>query len=157
MILAVNLNSTLDVVVPISKFEHDAVLRTKNIYPYPGGKATNVARALATLGADVVATGFTSHNETFLMRSFLKKHGVKNDFVPVYGSNRICLLINEQKTRTETIINSESNFKISGKDTSALLWKIKKLSAKASFVVLSGSLPLSLPENFYQAVIKSVA
>jgi 1-phosphofructokinase len=91
------------------------------------------------------------------MRSFLQKHGVKSDFIHVYGSNRICLLINEQKAKTETIINSESNFKIFHRDISALLEKIKKLSSKASFVVLSGSLPLSLPENFYQAVIKSVA
>ncbi len=154
MILAVNINSTLDVVVPINKFKHGAVLRTKSINSYPGGKATNVARALAALGADVIATGFTSYNETGFMRGFLKKHRVESDFVSVSGSNRICLLITEQETNTETIINSESNFNITEKDISVFLKKIKDLSKKASFVILSGSLPLSLPKNFYQTVIK---
>ncbi|MCE5299414.1 MAG: 1-phosphofructokinase family hexose kinase [Spirochaetia bacterium] len=157
MITTVTPNSTVDVVAPVDSFEKGRVLRTGGMVTYPGGKGTNVARALAVLGARTFATGFCGTNDSHDMSHYLSHYGVDSSFIPVYGYNRFCLLIPEtKKGGRETIINSESNIKVTGADIAALTAKLKTLSLKSRFFVFSGSLPLSAPDNLYTACIKSV-
>lgn len=157
MILTVTLNSTIDIVVPVKKITLGAVSRTKTIYTYPGGKATNVARALKTLGAQPHAFGFVGIRDSRETEHFLKHHGVPSSYIPCTGSNRICLLITETgKTPRETIINSESDMDITAKDVKLFFKNLKTLTKKSSHVIFSGSMPVSLPPDFYAQAIKVV-
>jgi 1-phosphofructokinase family hexose kinase len=153
MILTVNLNSTTDIVIPISDLKLSSVSRTPWIAAYPGGKATNVARALASLGADVTTTGFCGVNDFESMKKFLNSCNVHSDFVKVKGANRPCIIITETMAKRETIINSESSFKINNSALFTFLKKLKNLSSKSKITIFSGSLPLSLPFNFYYRAI----
>ncbi len=154
MILTVNLNSTNDIVIPIPDLKLSSVTRTPWIAAYPGGKATNVARALASLGSDVMVTGFCGTNDFDSMKHFLGLCRVKSDFVKAEGSNRPCIIITETRKKRETIINSESSFKIT-KNAVLNFWKkLIKLSQKSKIIIFSGSLPISLPDNFYFKAIK---
>lgn len=155
MIIAVNLNSTIDIVIPLSRLKLSNVTRTPWIASYPGGKGTNVARALASLGADVKATGFCGYNDFESMKNFLNLCKVTSDFVKVKGSNRPCIIITETQTKRETIINSESSFKITKNALKSFLIKLKKLSLQSKIIIFSGSLPVSLPENFYYRTLKA--
>ena len=58
MIATVTLNPTIDIVAPVDSLKKGSVMRTKAVYSYPGGKGTNVARALASLGARAISVGF---------------------------------------------------------------------------------------------------
>ncbi len=120
MILTVTLNSTIDIVIPVDTLNPGTVSRTKAIYTYPGGKATNVARALKELGSVPYATGFVGIRDSRETEHFLKHHGVESSYIPCTGSNRICLLITETKgAPRETVINSESDIDISKKEIQA--------------------------------------
>ncbi len=155
MITAVNLNPTIDVVCPVISLNRGKVMRTPVIFSYPGGKGLNVARALSALGADTVAAGFAGSASAREMKSFLSRHGVKPDFIIAPGTNRTCLLITE-KNGPETVINSESNLKLSPRHLSSFINKLKILSKKSSVFVFSGSLPLAAPGSFYSKCIKAV-
>jgi 1-phosphofructokinase family hexose kinase len=155
MIVTVTLNPTTDIVSPVHSLQNGKVFRSKNIFSYPGGKGTNTARALAALGANVIAAGFIGNKNSQEMNSFLTRHKIRPDFLAVPGSNRTCLLISEDNG-TDTVINSESNIRISVKARAAMLSKLKSLSKKADIFVFSGSLPLSVPESFYVDCIKAV-
>ena len=157
MILTVTLNSTIDIVVPVDKLNPGTVSRTKAIYTYPGGKATNVARALKELGSSPHATGFVGIRDSVETEHFLKHHGVESSYIPCTGSNRICLLITETAGKPrETVINSESDIDITKENIRAFFKQLKTLSAKSSHVVFSGSMPVSLPKDFYAQAIAHV-
>lgn len=155
MIIAVNLNSTIDIVIPLPGLKLSSVTRTPWIAAYPGGKGTNVARALASLGTDVMAIGFCGSNDFDSMKNFLNLCKVRTDFIKAEGANRPCIIITETKTKRETIINSESSFKMVKTALTNFLKKLNKLSQKSKIVIFSGSLPLSLPQNFYFNAIKA--
>lgn len=154
MIATVTLNPTTDVIARLDALIPGRVLRSKNIHTYPGGKGINTAAALAVLGADVTALGFAGKKNAGEMLSSLKKRGVKPDLIVVPGSNRICLLLTAKNS--ETVVNSESNIKVSPLQRRALIKKIKKVSDRASAFVFSGSLPLSLPQDFYSDCLRAV-
>ena len=154
MIATVTLNPTTDIIAPVDSLVPGMVLRSKNIFSHAGGKGTNTARALAALGADVIATGFAGKKDAKEAAAFMKKHGVMPDFSVAPGSNRLCLLISGK--RNETVINSESNIAITASGRADFLAKIRRLSGKAGIFVFSGSLPLSLPVNFYADCIRAV-
>jgi 1-phosphofructokinase family hexose kinase len=154
MITTVNLNSTNDIIIPLPDLKLSSVARTPWIAAYPGGKGTNVARALASLGCDVVSTGLCGSDDFDSMKKFLSLYKIRPDFIKVNGANRPCIIITETRTKRETIINSESSFKITKTALTNFFKKLKKLSQKSKIVIFSGSLPLSLPENFYYKIIK---
>jgi 1-phosphofructokinase family hexose kinase len=156
MILAVTLNSTIDIVVPVDKLNPGKVSRTKAIYTYPGGKASNTARALNELGAKAHAFGFAGIRDIKETEHFLKHHGVESSYIPCIGSNRICLLLTETAGNSrETIINSESDMDITVKETRIFFKKLRELTKKSTHVVFSGSLPSALPPDFYANAIKA--
>jgi len=154
MILTINLNSTNDIVIPVPGLKLSSVTRTPWIAAYPGGKGTNVARALATLGTDVMVTGFCGSSDFESMKHFLELCRVRPDFVKTEGANRPCIIITETRKKRETIINSESSFKITKKTLLNFWRKLIKLSQKSKIIIFSGSMPLSLPDNFYFNAIK---
>ena len=156
MILTITLNPTIDIVAVISAIKLSSVTRSPDIFSYPGGKATNTARAAAALGAKVIAAGFAGASDIAAMNSFFSKHNVTGSFTAVPGKNRICLLLTETETKQETIINSESNLRISVSKKSELLETVAALSKKATHAVISGSLPLCLPSNFYATLINKI-
>src|ERR1035437_1643559 len=157
MILTVTLNSTIDIVVPVDTLNPGTVSRTKAVYTYPGGKATNTARALKQLGAQAHATGFVGIRDSIETEHFLKYHGVESSYISCMGSNRICLLITETKgTPRETIINSESDMDITEKNIRDFFKQIKTLTKKSSHVVFSGSVPVCLPPDFYAKALSQV-
>ncbi len=144
------------IVAPVDFLDTGKVSRTKEISSYPGGKGTNVARAFAALGGAVTATGFTAIAELEVMNDFLNHFGVTPALIGVKGTNRICLLITETVGKDETIINSESNLKINKKDIGSFLKKLKTLSNTSNITAFSGSLPVSLPQDFYQTAIEKI-
>ncbi len=157
MTTCVSLNPTTDLTLNIPFFKRNRVLRVPDIFSYPGGKPTNTARALFALGHKVSVTGFCADAEKNKTDCFMKKHGVKPLFVPVKGKSRGCVLINEYKNGSETVINSEGSIKITETNIQALLKTIKRLAPESFFMVFSGSLPRALSENFYYTALKTAA
>ena len=150
MINTITLNPSLDYIVKVDNFKVDAVNRSNEEQIYPGGKGINVSIVLNNLGVKNTALGFIAGftGDEILRR--IKDHGVDCDFIKVKsGLSRINVKL---KSNEETEING-SGPRISESDLELLFAKISHLK-KGDYLVLSGSIPSSVPNDIYESIMK---
>lgn len=149
MIYTVTLNPALDYVVQVEEFTLGAVNRTAGEQIYPGGKGINVSVVLNTLGYDSVALGFIAGFTGNQLIRELQKKGVRNDFISVErGMTRINVKVKGGK---ETEINGIGP-EVPAIAAQVLQIQMERLKA-GDVLVLSGSVPKTLPENIYEKLM----
>jgi 1-phosphofructokinase/tagatose 6-phosphate kinase len=121
----------------------------------PGGKGVNIARALKALGQPVVATGLVGGRAGQQIVEGLQRENVLNDFVHIGGESRTSTAVVDPTTMTQTEV-VEYGPVVTEQETEALLDKVEYLAKGARFVVLAGSLPRKVSEDFYAAVLQRI-
>ena len=150
MINTITLNPSLDYVVKVDKFKADDLNRTNDEKIYAGGKGINVSIVLKNLGVDNTALGYVAGFTGDEILRQIKEHGVSCDFVKLKeGLSRINVKL---KSNGETEING-SGPDITNQDLEALYEKLNKLK-KGDYLVLSGSIPKSVPSDIYETIMK---
>lgn len=152
MINTITLNPSLDYIVKVDNFKVDAVNRSNEEQIYPGGKGINVSIVLNNLGVKNTALGFIAGftGDEILRR--IKDHGVDCDFIKLEsGLSRINVKL---KSNEETEINGSGPM-ISESDLELLFEKISHLK-KGDYLVLSGSIPSSVPNDIYESIMKKL-
>ncbi len=150
MITTVTLNTAVDVVAELDSLDWGGVNRARTCTMFPGGKGVNVAKAVAELGGDVVATGFVG--QSAMGRSVLEglgERGVGRDFVVLPGDTRLTFLLYDAARGQETVVNNPAAYEVRAADLEALRAKLGDLAARSSFVVFSGSLADGCPADTY--------
>ena len=152
MINTITLNPSLDYVVKVDSFKADALNRINSEQIYAGGKGMNVSIVLKNLGVDNTALGYVAGFTGDEILRQIKDHNVDCDFVKLEsGMSRINVKL---KSDGETEINGAGP-DISEKDLESLYEKINKLG-KGDFLILSGSIPKSVPDDIYERIMKSL-
>ncbi len=153
MIYTVTFNPALDYVVRLPKLTLGEVNRTETDTLCFGGKGINVSAVLKELGVDSVALGFTAGFTGKALAAAVEKAGIQTDFIELpTGNTRINVKI---KAQTETDINAGGP-PVPQEAFAALLQKLETLQA-GDTLCLSGSIPKSLPENTYEAILERLA
>jgi 1-phosphofructokinase len=150
MIYTVTLNPSVDYVVEVEGFEIGELNRTKSDLKLPGGKGINVSLVLKRLGTESKALGFIGGFTGFFIESFLNRENIQTDFVQVNEDTRINIKL---KTEEETEING-SGPHIIPEQFEEFLGKLDALTSN-DMIVLSGSIPKSLPSDVYSKLIHS--
>jgi len=150
--LAVTCNAAIDTTYVLDRFAPGEINRVARVTSVPGGKGNNVARVLATLGNAVVATGFAGGHAGRFIAGGLATAGVEPAFVPVDGESRVCLTLVESATGVVTEIR-EPGLHVAAEDADRLVDRVAALSRNAEAVVVSGSLPPGLPDDFYAQLV----
>ena len=88
MIITVTLNTAIDKTLSVPNFRLGRRHRTVEQTTMPGGKGVNVARVLKTLGAPVIATGFTGGPTGTRIVDQLTSLSVLSDFVRIREESR---------------------------------------------------------------------
>lgn len=145
MIYTCTLNPSIDYVIGVDDFKEGQINRTKNENMFPGGKGINVSRVLKRLGADSTAIGFTAGFTGSFIEDFLAEEQITSHFIPADGYSRINIKL---KSSTETEINGQGP-EIRETQKLQLLKKISALQ-EGDILVLAGSIPKSLGEDFYR-------
>ena len=152
MINTITLNPSLDYVVKVDNFKADALNRSSNEQIYAGGKGINVSIVLKNLGVDNTALGYVAGFTGDEILRQIKEHNVDCDFVKLErGISRINVKL---KSDGETEINGAGP-DITEKDLESLYEKVNKLG-KGDFLILSGSIPQSVPNDIYERIMKSL-
>lgn len=152
MINTITLNPSLDYVVKVDNFKADALNRSNDEKIYAGGKGINVSIVLKNLGVDNTALGYVAGFTGDEILRQIKDHNVNCDFVKLQnGMSRINVKL---KSDDETEING-SGPDITEKDLESLYEKVNKLG-KGDFLILSGSIPKSVPDDIYERIMKSL-
>ncbi|GIW22299.1 MAG: tagatose-6-phosphate kinase [Candidatus Sericytochromatia bacterium] len=150
--LTVTLNASIDRTTFINGFNINKINRSDTPIESAGGKGLNVARVLNILEKDVLATGFIGGYYGEKLKYLMEKDNIKNDFYQIKGETRFCLAIVDKKNNTLTEIN-ENGPNISKEEFEDFLKKLKFISKGKKFIILSGSVPTSLPEDTYFQII----
>lgn len=152
MIYTVTLNPAIDYVVSLSKLKTGNINRSLNETVFFGGKGINVSLILNELGIKSTATGFIAGFTGNAIKEGLNSKGIYTDFVDLKsGLTRINVKIREE---TETDINGKGP-EIGEEDIARLFEKLSRLK-QGDILVLSGSVPGTLPADIYGQIMKSL-
>ncbi|EAK8408780.1 1-phosphofructokinase [Listeria monocytogenes] len=149
MIYTITLNPSIDYIVQIDQLNLGGLNRMKQDYKLPGGKGINVSRVLNQLNVPSLATGFLGGFTGNFIKDWLQNEGVKTGFVTVKDDTRINIKL---KHGEETEINGLGPA-ISEKEINEFLKVMDKVTAN-DIVILSGSVPPSLGNDFYNKIIR---
>jgi tagatose 6-phosphate kinase len=155
VIVVVCLNPALDITHHVPEVDWTGVNRPTAVYARPGGKGTNVARALHSFGLRVLLLGLAGGTAGAAVEAALGQLAVPTAFTPAVGETR----------RTFTVVDGEGRaalFNEPGPEVSAAEFARFRLAygeamAGAAAVVLSGSLPRGLPPTAYAELIAVAA
>ncbi|MGV9797632.1 1-phosphofructokinase family hexose kinase [Mycobacterium sp. NPDC003449] len=146
MIVTVTPNPSLDRTVTLgSPLTRGAVQRAGSVTVEPGGKGVNVARALTLAHVDALAVLPCAPDDPLL--GALRGYGVPCTTVPIAGSVRTNLTITESDGTTTKL--NEPGPELDATALEALTECVLTQAQDAAWVVLCGSLPPGVPDDWY--------
>ncbi len=152
-IVTVTLNPAIDRLLSISHVTPDAKLRCTSDRRDPGGGGVNVTRTIHELGGESLAI-FTCGGYTGQMyRELLDREGVQGRAIPIEGLTREHIMVNERATG-RMFRFGEAGPTLSAEEAQACLDAVAELDPATEYLVLSGSLPGGLGDDFYARVIR---
>ena len=147
MIYTVTLNPAVDYLVYLDKLTCGAIQRSTSETFYFSGKGINVSKVLKTLGLSAVALGFLSGFTGQAIADAMREEEIPADFCmlpPSCGNTRINVKLRHGE---ETDVNCIGPV-IPADALSALAERLDR-AEKGDVVILSGSVPASLPKTVY--------
>ena len=155
MIITLTANAAIDKTLTVPNFVTGFRHRASQSLTLPGGKGVNVARALKTIGQPVVASGLVGGRIGQQIVEALSREGILNDFVRIAGESRTSTAVIDPTGMTQTEIN-EWGPAVTEQEREAYLDKIDYLAKGAHYVIICGSLPRKVPDDFYAAILNRV-
>jgi 1-phosphofructokinase family hexose kinase len=153
MIVTVTLNAALDRTLSVPNFQLGHRHRAVSSLMLPGGHGVNIARALKRLGEPVIATGLAGGRTGTSIVEELTREGILNDFVRIDDESRTSSAVADPTNNIVTEIN-EYGPSVAEAELEILLDKLRYLARGADIVVMAGSLPRDVPDDFYAKVIQ---
>jgi 6-phosphofructokinase 2 len=149
-IATLTLNPTIDGSSDAATVQPTHKVRTVNERFDPGGGGINVARVLARLGADVEAVYLAGGVTGPVLGGLLDRAGLPHRVVPIAGDTRISLAVHELQSGKEYRFVPQGPL-VSESEAAACLALVEQLDCQ--WLVLSGSLPRGLPDDFYARIV----
>ncbi|MBR0462070.1 MAG: 1-phosphofructokinase [Erysipelotrichaceae bacterium] len=150
MIYTVTFNPSLDYIIKVDDFKTGEINRTSDEKIFAGGKGINVSIVLKNLGHDSVPLGFVAG---FTGRELVKRIedlGISSHFIDVgNGYSRINV---KMRSNEETEINGQGPKILDGHIEE--LYAILDGLEDDDILVISGSVPNTLPGDMYERILK---
>ncbi|MEU2032424.1 1-phosphofructokinase family hexose kinase [Nocardia amamiensis] len=146
MIVTLTANPSIDRTIDLPQpLRRGRVQRARGVTSHPGGKGINVARVVTAAG--VAATAVLPANGDDPLLRALSQTGIDYRAVPCGGSARVNLTLTESDGTTTKI--NEPGEPLTVAERWRLADTLIELARDARWVVLSGSLPLAVPDDWY--------
>lgn len=152
MIYTVTLNPAVDYVIHADKITAGEVNRLRSEEIFFGGKGINVSLVLRELSVKSQALGFVAGFTGDAIEQGVREAGIDTDFVRLEsGFSRINVKI---KSEEETDLNGAGP-DIPQDKVEELFLKLDKIQS-GDTIVLAGSIPASLPRDFYEKILEKL-
>lgn len=151
MIYTITLNPSIDYIFKVEHFEEGALNHIFDEEALPGGKGLNVSRIMKALGTTATNLGFLGGFTGDFIEQKLAEHQIPHDFVKIEHPTRINL---KMKANTETELNGLGPT-INSQEVAQFMQKIAQIKM-GDVVILSGSIPKSLSDNFYNEIVTMI-
>jgi 1-phosphofructokinase family hexose kinase len=152
VILTVTLNAALDVTYQVPALRVGETHRPTAVDMRAGGKGVNVARVLHALGHETMVTGLVGGETGAAIRADVQAAGLRESLFDMAGPSRRTVTIVSDGTATAV---NEPGPPVSISDWADFVGGYHAAAARASVVVLSGSLPGNLPTDAYAQLIRA--
>jgi 1-phosphofructokinase family hexose kinase len=140
VIVCVSPNPAIDKLFAVERLEPGAIHRPTSFVRVPGGKGLNVARAAATLGADVHAVAWLGGDHGRWIADELEALGLSLTAVWHSGETRSCLSVADEETRSLTEFYEDAS-PVRAAEWREFVDRFDEAVEGASWVTVSGSLP----------------
>lgn len=155
MITTVTLNASIDkayhINMPLTK---GTVMRVAECEDSAGGKGLNVARAIATCGEPVLATGFVGGNNGRYLCELVARDGLRERFVRVKNETRCCINVLEPDGGSTEFL--ESGRPIDQAELDEMMTTLSELAKQSDVVTMSGSVPVGAGGDVYASLVRLV-
>ena len=152
-ILTVTINPALDVCTSTEVVVGEHKLRCSGSRVGPGGGGVNVARVVQRLGGQALALYSAGGVTGDAFRRLIEAEHVPSLAVPISGSTR------ESFTVDETSTGRQFRFVLEGPELIESEWRafldlVDQSVPHHGFVVVSGSIPPGVPDDFYARIVR---
>lgn len=151
MIGTITLNPSVDIRYTVEDFLIGEVTRVKEVERTAGGKGLNVSRVIRCVQESVKATGFTGGGSGSFIHRGVKDLGIIDAFVNIKGETRSCLNIISSNGSSTELLEPGPYVESSALDVFSQVYD--NMLTECQVITASGSLPLGLPENYYNDLI----
>ncbi len=151
--MTVTLNTALDLTYRVPALTPRASHRVTQVIERPGGKGLNVARVLAALGYETVATGFAGGATGAVLRDGLAATPVRDELVETAGSTRRTVAVVDAADGDTTQLN-EPGPTVTAAEWDAFRARFASLLDGAAAVALCGSLPPGIHVGAYAELVR---
>ncbi|PTQ57387.1 MAG: 1-phosphofructokinase [Candidatus Carbobacillus altaicus] len=153
-VLVVSPNPAIDMTYQLRELNLGLLNRAHDVYVNVGGKGINVAKFLASSDVDVHVLGWIGEKNASTIDDFIKSIGLRHAFIKVPGYTRMNIKIVESRPEQRITEINAPGFSVSGKQVDAFIGLIRERLRASDFLVLSGSLPVGAPPDFYRLLIE---
>lgn len=150
-IVTLTLNPTIDCSSSAPKVMPTHKIRMSQERFDPGGGGINVARVLQRLGADVLALYMAGGVTGPVISGLLARSGLTHQCIEVAGDTRVSMAVHEAYSGLEFRF-VPAGPSVSAQECERCLQQV--LALDCDWLVLSGSLPPGMPDDFYAQVAK---
>ena len=147
-IVTLTLNPAVDKISSIPQVVAERKLRCDPPRYDPGGGGLNVARAIRSLGAQATAYWTCGGQMGQLLAERLDADGVPHRPIPIEALTRENLIVLEQSTGQQYRFGMPGA-RLTPDEVELCLRTLRQLDPAPDFLVLSGSLPPGVPDDFY--------
>ena len=154
--LCVGITPCLQRTLQCERFSAGDVNRVRSVTVSPGGKAVNVARALATLKGHPLVTGFIGGDNGRALISLLDAMKLEHDFVSSRIPTRICTTALDEASGAVTEFVEEAPPPAEG-ELGELTERVSGLLSRCGIVIAAGALPPLWPDDTYARLASAVA
>lgn len=154
MIYTITQSPVLNRTVEVEEILYDdvsAIIEEKNSV---GGKGIDISRVIRELGSRSVALGFIGGYNGIEVEGRLANEGIVCDFTRINDEIRSNIIIYQRKKNLQTLL-STSGPEIKPFEVSALYNKVRE-APNESYVVLGGSMPKGMSNNFFAQLITTL-
>lgn len=153
LIVTLTANPSIDRTIALAgPLQRGAVQRLESVLSQAGGKGVNISRACVSAGVATIAVLPVSPDDDFVHE--LTASDIPSRCVASRGAVRVNLTISEPDGTT-TKLNSPGSM-ATPDVLDALATTLRELAARASWVVLAGSLPPGAPVEWYADLVTSL-
>lgn len=148
-IATLTMNPTIDVSYDIARMQHTHKMRTDNEWYAPGGGGINVARVFVRLGGHARSYYLSGGSTGPALDGLIDLHQLVRTRIPIAGHTRIASDVLERES------GKEYRFVPQGPNISEREWREcldRVAEAECGTMVMSGSLPPGVPDDFYARV-----
>ncbi len=155
-IVTLTVNPAIDQSVEVDDVAPNRKLRTRALQRDPGGGGSNVARTICTLGGDALALWTCGGHTGALYADLLQRECIDHRLIAIEGMTREHLIVHEKSTGDVYRFGEEGPL-INDEEAQAILSAVYDLNPAPRYLVLSGSLPPGLPDDFYAQITSGMS